>query len=558
MKEVTDRVVQYPRRFKLTKVVGTEDEYELTPVPGTVQEAGTPINKELFDSIKTDIENEKTAREAKDTEHDTAISSNEKAISDEANTREQADIALSKSISDEAEAREQAIEAVDTKANEHIENKNNPHSVTKAQIGLSAVDNVRQYSSENKPPYPVVSVDGKKGAVDLSGKYAKQDGIYQKLISGGNTIIDTRTVNSPPSYYQDRRTCYEFKNATTVGLSEIFKSCPYVVVQSKKGWNGNDYIVYQEAFAAGDNSVDTTKQPIAYRYGVQDTWGEWQVVAKTSQVVRTDAPQALNRNQYENFILNSTPRVFTSLPTSGLTWKTVGKLNNYGLVRMTVATALNRLDYTEAEFILSMNYKERASITQIGNSVGSHISAVRLRGDSSANMYIDLQVSNHNPSSAAIAVWFDVRRVNASGYFETVDFETFSGDEGNYTITTLALNKSGINTTGSIYKNGAPVIAIEPTNLDPWADDSNWSFGSNPKLTQAGLYLVAADYIPSGSQPTKYHPNWLVFDGNEGATKLTAGLGSVNVFASKTGFTFFDEVQMKFPDISTVYYIKVS
>ena len=39
---------------------------------------------------------------------------------------------------------------------------------TKAQVGLSNVDNVKQYSESNPPPYPVTSVAGKTGAVSLA------------------------------------------------------------------------------------------------------------------------------------------------------------------------------------------------------------------------------------------------------------------------------------------------------------------------------------------------------------------------------------------------------
>lgn len=210
-----------------------------------------------------------------------------------------------------------------------------------------------------------------------------------------------------------------------------------------------------------------------------------------SQVIRTDAAQALNRKQYENFILNSTPRAFTSLQTSEPIWKTVGKLNNYGLVRMTVATTINGTDYTEAEFIISVSYMERASITQIGNSEGSLISAVRLRGDTGANMFIDLQVSNPNPSPPSIAVWFDVRRNDSSGYFETVDFETFSGNDGDYAITTLALNKKGINTTGGVYQNGSPVlVGSAPT----WVSGTSGSL----KLPSAGWYILYGNYSYTG------------------------------------------------------------
>lgn len=57
MKEVQDRVVQFSNRYKLTdvdtgEVLGTFDFDEET---GTVQQVGTEIDKELFDSIANDI-----------------------------------------------------------------------------------------------------------------------------------------------------------------------------------------------------------------------------------------------------------------------------------------------------------------------------------------------------------------------------------------------------------------------------------------------------------------------------------------------------------------------
>lgn len=57
MKTVTDRIVQYANRYKLTNVetgeiLGTFDFDEVT---GTVQQVGTEIDKELFDSIAADF-----------------------------------------------------------------------------------------------------------------------------------------------------------------------------------------------------------------------------------------------------------------------------------------------------------------------------------------------------------------------------------------------------------------------------------------------------------------------------------------------------------------------
>ena len=58
MKEVQDRIVQFSNRYKLTEAgTGTElGTYDFEEVTGTVQQAGTPIDKELFDSIKEDID----------------------------------------------------------------------------------------------------------------------------------------------------------------------------------------------------------------------------------------------------------------------------------------------------------------------------------------------------------------------------------------------------------------------------------------------------------------------------------------------------------------------
>lgn len=45
--------------------------------------------------------------------------------------------------------------------------ESNKPSYSKSEIGLGNVDNVKQYSASNPPPYPVTSVNGKTGAVQL-------------------------------------------------------------------------------------------------------------------------------------------------------------------------------------------------------------------------------------------------------------------------------------------------------------------------------------------------------------------------------------------------------
>lgn len=49
-----------------------------------------------------------------------------------------------------------------------VNSKTGAVSLSKSDVGLSSVDNVKQYSASNPPPYPVTSVNGKTGAVMVS------------------------------------------------------------------------------------------------------------------------------------------------------------------------------------------------------------------------------------------------------------------------------------------------------------------------------------------------------------------------------------------------------
>ena len=49
-----------------------------------------------------------------------------------------------------------------------VNSKTGAVSLSKSDVGLGNVDNVKQYSASNPPPYPVTSVNGKTGAVTVS------------------------------------------------------------------------------------------------------------------------------------------------------------------------------------------------------------------------------------------------------------------------------------------------------------------------------------------------------------------------------------------------------
>ena len=64
----------------------------------------------------------------------------------------------------------------------------NPHGTTKADVGLINVENERQYSEQNPPPYPVTSVNGETGAVVLTTSSLENDSDYQTGTQVNSTV----------------------------------------------------------------------------------------------------------------------------------------------------------------------------------------------------------------------------------------------------------------------------------------------------------------------------------------------------------------------------------
>ena len=102
------------------------------------------------------------------------------------------------------------ITAADDKIDAHITDTDNPHEVTKAQIGLSNVDNVKQYSASNPPPYPVTSVNSKTGAISLTasdvGALSTAGGTLTGNLTGkyltGTWLQSTAVTNLNSSNYK--------------------------------------------------------------------------------------------------------------------------------------------------------------------------------------------------------------------------------------------------------------------------------------------------------------------------------------------------------------------
>lgn len=65
-------------------------------------------------------------------------------------------------------------------------------SYTKSEVGLGNVDNVKQYSKDNPPPYPVTSVNGKTGAVTVPTVSVPSTSAVLKGNGSGGIVAATR------------------------------------------------------------------------------------------------------------------------------------------------------------------------------------------------------------------------------------------------------------------------------------------------------------------------------------------------------------------------------
>ena len=134
--------------------------------------------------------------------------------------------------------------------------------IGKSDVGLANVDNVKQYSADNPPPYPVTSVNGQTGAVVIptggnadmvfgtpvnltvtapadttvpattlqgqtagSGKYLRVSGIFRVLDSQNNgwktLTLSGVTVASPPSEVIVKGVALRFSNSGALYTNDV-------------------------------------------------------------------------------------------------------------------------------------------------------------------------------------------------------------------------------------------------------------------------------------------------------------------------------------------------
>ena len=98
---------------------------------------------------------------------------------------------MKKSVYDPTSIVEQSGGIADYVANNapvvSVNGKTGAVTLAKADVGLSQVDNVKQYSAKNPPPYPVTSVNGKTGDVtvrEVPSVTTSDNGKFLRVVNG--------------------------------------------------------------------------------------------------------------------------------------------------------------------------------------------------------------------------------------------------------------------------------------------------------------------------------------------------------------------------------------
>ena len=79
-----------------------------------------------------------------------------------------------------------------------VNNKTGAVTITKGDVGLSQVDNVKQYSAQNPPPYPVTSVNGHTGAItvrEVPSVTTSDNGKFLRVVNGAWMAVDIANAN---------------------------------------------------------------------------------------------------------------------------------------------------------------------------------------------------------------------------------------------------------------------------------------------------------------------------------------------------------------------------
>lgn len=146
-------------------------------------------------------------------------------------------------------------------------------ALNKEAIGLSNVDNIRQYSSSNPPPYPVTSVNGQTGEVTISSYTLP---IASSLTLGGIKVGEGLSIDSNGVLSSDGGQGASTKEVITLPITGWSgTTAPYTKTVTLNGITANDYPIIDLISSA---SYDTAMYE-------EQSWGEvYRIIPSTNSL----------------------------------------------------------------------------------------------------------------------------------------------------------------------------------------------------------------------------------------------------------------------------------
>lgn len=295
--------------------------------------------------------------------------------------------------------------------NAHTSNTNNPHGVTKSQVGLENVANERQYSSQNPPPYPVTSVAGRTGVVTLS-----------KTDVGLSNVDNTSDTSKPVSTAQ----------ATAIA----------------------------EAKEAGTNAQNTADTHIANKTNPHSVTAA-QVgayVKPASGIPETDLSAEVQEK------LNSTGAAENLLQSSVTANRQAG-VTKGDMVNLGYALGLEegkmytvKYKFNGSDIVAMAKYEAPIEGTLTGATLAL-CQSVLYEGEIMA-MPMLLGVQNYNTSVEDFSAAINYGFLNIVDKHQITDDETYTADENNCSVYLRALQS----------ENAQNAVSVEITAIEPFAE----------------------------------------------------------------------------------------
>lgn len=138
---------------------------------------------------------------------------------------------------------------------------------------------------------------------------------------------------------------------------------------------------------------------------------------------------------------------------------------------------------------------------------------------------------------------------------------TFVGTEdGTDNVSICKVIPKGISTNGQIYQQGSPVFATDPSKLAPSTANGWTQTTATGTLPSAGIYMIAFNHLPSGSQSSYFNPAILIYDGTIGSCTVTddTGILLTSIVVKPSGIQLISPVHFGEVQSTNIYYKRIA